>query len=88
MQCFTNQISTDGYAVHFQLARAAKKQSTELKLGDFNISEIEEYFTVCAVDPGRKHIFTASYDYREDERTGKNTAPSLDRITEQKRYKK
>lgn len=64
---FTNQISTDGYAVHFQLARAAKKASIDLKLEDFSMSEIEEYFSVCSIDPGRKHVFTASYGYGEDE---------------------
>ncbi|KAL1927275.1 hypothetical protein VTP01DRAFT_3904 [Rhizomucor pusillus] len=51
---FTNQISTDGYAVHFQLARAAKKASIDLKLEGFSMSEIEEYFSVCSIDPGRK----------------------------------
>ncbi|KAL1931137.1 hypothetical protein VTP01DRAFT_10274 [Rhizomucor pusillus] len=64
---FTNQISTDGYAVHFQLARAAKKASIDLKLKDVSMSEIEEYFSVCSIDPGRKHVFTASYGYGEDE---------------------
>ncbi|KAL1930308.1 hypothetical protein VTP01DRAFT_1462 [Rhizomucor pusillus] len=64
---FTNQISTDGYAVHFQLARAAKKASIDLKLEDFSMSEIEEYFSVCSIDPGRKHVFTASDGYGEDE---------------------
>ncbi|KAL1936564.1 hypothetical protein VTP01DRAFT_698 [Rhizomucor pusillus] len=64
---FTNQISTDGYAVHFQLVRASKKESIDLKLEAFSMSEMEEYFSVCSIDPGRKHVFTASYGYGEDE---------------------
>lgn len=33
----------------------------DLQLDDFEQNEIEEYFTPCALDPGRRDIFQAAY---------------------------
>lgn len=64
---FTNHINTDGMAVHFQFARAKRKPCIQLDLEDFSSQEVDEYFHVCAIDPGWRHIFTAAYGCDEQE---------------------
>lgn len=63
---FTNQILCDGYSCHFQFARPAKGTPTELELEDFESAGIDNYYRVCAIDPGVKNLFTASYGEGEE----------------------
>ncbi|KAG0161903.1 hypothetical protein DFQ30_004962 [Apophysomyces sp. BC1015] len=64
---FTNQILTDGYGVVFQFARSAKSKAVELELEDFTTEEINNYYRVCVIDPGVRHLYTASYGAGETE---------------------
>lgn len=58
---FTNQVCSDGFSIVFQFARPKKPQAVELELQDFTSEEISKYYRVCAIDPGVRHLFTASY---------------------------
>jgi hypothetical protein len=77
MQCknhrtaFANHMSTDGFAINFMFAR--KKSSptqnlhdVQLEFEDFTEQEVQDYFQLVAVDPGRTQIFTASYGSGEE----------------------
>ncbi|KAL1927793.1 hypothetical protein VTP01DRAFT_3614 [Rhizomucor pusillus] len=58
---FTNQITTNGYQTSFHCARSKKERAIELELDDFSINEISSYHRPCALDPGRRDVFNASY---------------------------
>lgn len=58
---FTNQITTNGYQTSFHFARSKKERAIELELDDFSINEISSYYRPCALDPGRRDVFNASY---------------------------
>ncbi|KAM3581030.1 hypothetical protein VKS41_006476 [Umbelopsis sp. WA50703] len=62
---FANRVLTDDHAVNFVLARqrGGTDSITHVQLGfeDFTDTEIETYFEVAAIDPGRTQAFTAAY---------------------------
>ena len=61
---FTCFIQTDDFAACFSFARKTKeKATTQLGLEGFSDQEIQEYFQLCAVDPGRTHVFTATIQH-------------------------
>jgi hypothetical protein len=53
---------TDGYTCRISFCKKIHPSSpvsrTSLQLNDFNNEEIDRYFRPCAVDPGRKDVFT------------------------------
>ncbi|KAG0163019.1 hypothetical protein DFQ29_003491, partial [Apophysomyces sp. BC1021] len=69
-QLFRNQILSDGFSVHLQFSRTKRPKSVvdeEIKVGDLRTDAINEFFRPVAIDPGVRHLFTASYDYGSGE---------------------
>lgn len=65
--CF---VQTDGHSISLQFAwKRQDKYSKDpvLALIDFNKAEVEKDFLPCAIDPGRKHIYTATIGLSSDE---------------------
>ena len=56
---------TDGVALNFAFARKAASEdslsSVQLSFDDFTDREVDTYFQLVAVDPGRTQVFTAAY---------------------------
>lgn len=52
-------VQTDGHSISLQFSRK--------RLEDFNRTEVEENFLPCTIDPGRKHMFTASIGHDSNE---------------------
>ncbi|GAA5815664.1 hypothetical protein MFLAVUS_009177 [Mucor flavus] len=63
---FTCFIRSNGFGVCFGFARKAKDiQEIPLELEDFRDEEVQRYFQPCAVDPGRKQVFTSIIHHEE-----------------------
>lgn len=63
---FTCFILSDGFGICFGFARKAKDvQEVSLELEDFRDEEVRRYFQPCAVDPGRKQVFTSIIHHEE-----------------------
>jgi hypothetical protein len=62
---FANRVLTDGVAVNFAFGRKAASEdslsSVQLSFEDFTDREVNTYFQLVAVDPGRTQVFTAAY---------------------------
>ncbi|GAA5811008.1 hypothetical protein MFLAVUS_004437 [Mucor flavus] len=67
---FTCFIMSDGFGACFVFARRKPNREMDpnvFKLEDFNSDEFEEHFIPCAIDPGRRQIFTASIAHSPEE---------------------
>jgi hypothetical protein len=68
-QFFNNIVSTDGYSVSIHFSRKKMEplvMAKDLRLEDWDIAEIQEFFRPCAVDPGVGTLVTAAYGFGAD----------------------
>ena len=63
-------MMTDGFEACFVFARCKPKKETDpnvFDLEDFQADEVKEHFLPCALDPGRRQIFTATVAHSPEE---------------------
>ena len=67
---FMCSMMTDGFGACFVFARCKPKKETNpnvFDLEDFQADEVKEHFLPCALDPGRRQIFTATVAHSPEE---------------------
>jgi hypothetical protein len=63
-------MMTDGFGASFVFARRKPQEETHsnvFDLEDFHSEEIKEHFLPCALDPGRRQVFTATVSHSPEE---------------------
>jgi hypothetical protein len=67
---FTCFMMTDGFGACFVFARSKSNKQTDpnvFVLDDFQANEVKEHLLPCAIDPGRRHVFTATIAHSPEE---------------------